>query len=104
MSKVNINSVLNCLWRYRYIIIICIGLLTTLVLSSDSVWNNFMRYTENARLQAEVDSFKAEYDAYTRELQLLDTDVEEVERIAREKHHMKRADEDLFLYIKEAKR
>lgn len=58
-------------------------------------------YGQLKALEQEQHFYDSEIKDMTQKLEYLDGNVEEIERIAREKYQMKRENEDIFIIIKE---
>ena len=65
-------------------------------LDENSFWNARLRRERIAVLQNELRLLRQKYEEDTRRYEML-SQRHELERVAREKYHMKRADEDIFV-------
>ena len=88
----------NYVRRYKYLVAIVIFLLIIGVLDENSLYVRYQRQVEIGNLKREIDTYKAEYDAETEQLNALENSPEAVERMARERYFMKRANEDLYVF------
>lgn len=97
------NSVSNAFnWCRRYISLPLIVIVAYIVFV---VYFNENSYSKSASLQAEIDRLEAEIKdnkdtmLYYQQLNKnLVTDAEALERVVREKYHMQRADEDVYVF------
>lgn len=87
--------------RYKYILTILFFLVVIGFVGEDSLWARHERKAEIDRLKMEYAAYQAQYDEDTRMLNELDSNPKAVERVARERYHMKRANEDVFLFVGE---
>jgi len=88
----------NFIRRYKYLVAIAIFLLIIGVLDENSFYVRYQRQVEIGNLKREIDKYQEEYDTETEQLHALENDPATVERIARERYLMKRANEDLFVF------
>ena len=89
----------NYIRRFKYLVAIFIFLLIVGVIDENSLWARYERQVEIGNLRQEIDKFQAQYDAETTQLEALNTDPSAVERMARERYYMKRANEDVFVFV-----
>lgn len=89
----------NYIRRHKYLVAILIFLLIVGVVDENSLWVRYDRQVEIGNLRREIDKFQALYDAETAQLEALNNDPSAVERMARERYFMKRADEDVFVFV-----
>lgn len=85
--------------RYKYLVAIVIFLLILGVLDENSLWVRYQRQVEISNLQREIDKYQAQYDAEKAQLEALENNPAAVERMARERYYMKRANEDVFVFM-----
>lgn len=94
-----VKSVLSWCRRYIRISFVLMVVILTYIMffSENSVMDNY-------RYQKEIDELKSEialnYDTlqyYQKQLNMLSTDPAMMERVAREKYHMQRENEDVFI-------
>jgi len=85
--------------HYKYVVAIGIFLLILGVLDENSLWVRYQRQVEISNLQREIDKYQAQYDAEKAQLEALENDPAAVERMARERYFMKRANEDVFVIM-----
>jgi cell division protein FtsB len=88
----------NYVRRYKYWVAIFIFLLIIGVLDENSLYVRYQRQVEIGNLKREIDKYQAEYDAETEQLNALENNRKAVERMARERYLMKRANEDLYVF------
>lgn len=87
--------------RYKYILTILFFLVVIGFVGDDCLWARHQRKLEIERLREEYAGYQQQYAEDTRMLNELETNPKAVERVARERYHMKRADEDVFLLVGE---
>lgn len=92
-------TIWNYIRRYKYLVAIIIFLLIVGVVDENSLWVRYERQVEIGNLRREIDKFQAQYDAETAQLEALNNDPSAVERMARERYYMKRANEDVFIFM-----
>lgn len=85
--------------RYKSVVAILIFLLIVGVLDENSLWVRYERLVEIGNLRREIDKFQAQYDAETAQLEALQSNPAAVERMARERYYMKRANEDVYVFM-----
>ena len=88
----------NYVRRYKYLVAIGIFLLIIGVVDENSLYVRFQRQAEIGNLKREIDKYQAEYDTQTEQLRALENDPAAVERMARERYFMKRANEDIYVF------
>lgn len=95
MGKV--NNVWAYLARHKYLITVVLGLLLVGVLDEHSFRKYMilqMRYNE---AKSELDTYVEQYKRDSVKLHALEANVKGVERVARERYFMKRANEDVYV-------
>ena len=96
MSKVHYAWQFVC--RHKYSITVLIIALIVGVVDEDSFLNRHPRRVRIDILQQEIQSYKRQYDEADAKIRDLESNPKAVENIARERYHMKRADEDVFVF------
>lgn len=99
MSK--IHSVWLFMRRHKYFLTILIIALIVGVVDEDSFLNRHPRRVRIDMLRQEITNYKNQYDEADRKIRELESNPKAVEKIARERYHMKRADEDVFVFVGE---
>ena len=94
MSK--LNSLWDFIARYKYFVVGAFIILIVGVLDENSFLNLCRRSERISQLRAEIENYKAQYQWADNQVRELESSPEAVEKIAREKFFMKRADEDVF--------
>ena len=88
-------------WCKRYIhvsfVLMVIVLGYVMLFSDNSVMDNYRYQKEIDRLKEEIALNTDTMEYYKQQLKLLSTEPEAMERIVREKYHMQRENEDIFL-------
>ena len=67
-------------------------------LDENSIVRRLAYYREETRLRGEIDKYRTEYEENTRRLNELAVDSGAIEQIAREKHLMKKPNEDIYVF------
>ena len=99
MSK--IHSVWLFMRRHKYFLTILIIALIVGVVDEDSFLNRHPRRVRIDMLRQEITNYKNQYDEADRKIRELESNPKAVEKIARERYHMKRANEDVFVFVGE---
>ena len=97
MSK--IHSVWLFMCRHKYFITFLIIALIVGVVDEDSFLNRHPRRVRIDMLRQEIANYKHQYDEADSKIRELESNPRAVEKIARERYHMKRADEDVFVFV-----
>lgn len=92
-----LESFLNLLGHYKYLITIVLGVLFVGVLSENSILKLMKLDMQKADLQEEIETYQKQDADSKRELQSLKTSPNAVEKVARERYFMKKDDEDVFV-------
>jgi cell division protein FtsB len=87
--------------RYKYVVTFLIIALIVGVVDEDSFLNRHPRRVRIEMLQQEIDNYKHQYNEADRKIRELENNPKAVEKIARERYHMKRANEDVFVFVGE---
>ena len=96
MSKIHSAWLFMC--RHKYILtVIIIGLIVGVV-DEDSFLNRHPRKVRIEILQQEIANYKRQYTEADNKIHELQTNPKAVEKIARERYYMKRANEDVFVF------
>lgn len=99
MSK--IHSVWLFIRRHKYIFTILLITLIVGVVDEDSFLNRQPRRQRIDMLRQEIANYKRQYNNADRKIRELESNPKAVEKIARERYHMKRANEDVFVFMDE---
>ncbi|MBP5258933.1 MAG: septum formation initiator family protein [Prevotella sp.] len=95
MSKINtFFSVLN---RFKYHLVIIISVIWIGFLDDTSVVKRIQNSYKIELLKEEIQEYETKYEDDIRKIDQLNSDARTVEKVAREKYFMKRADEDIFI-------
>lgn len=81
----------------KYAIVIIFAVVIVGFVDENSVYNHFKNLNKISDLQEEIDKYRAIYNRDQAQLYRLDNDPKAIEKIARERYFMKRADEDVFV-------
>ena len=96
MSK--IHSVWLFMCRHKYLLTIIIIALIVGVVDEDSFLNRHPRQVRIDMLRQEIANYKHQYEEADTKIHDLEQNPKAVEKIARERYHMKRANEDVFVF------
>lgn len=96
MSKIHSAWLFMC--RHKYILAVLIIALIVGVVDEDSFLNRHPRRVRIDMLQQEIANYKRQYTDADNKIHELQTNPKAVEKIARERYHMKRANEDVFVF------
>ena len=97
MSKIHYAWLFMC--RQKYFITILIIILIVGVVDEDSFMNRHPRQVRIGMLQQEIANYKSQYEEADKKIRDLENNPKAVEKIARERYHMKRANEDVFVFV-----
>ena len=99
MSKIHSAWLFMC--RHKYILAVLIIALIVGVVDEDSFLNRHPRRVRIGTLQQEIANYKRQYTEADNKIHDLENNPKAVEKIARERYHMKRANEDVFVLVNE---
>lgn len=88
----------NYVCRHKYMITILVFVLITGVLDDNSLIRRVSHWREIRELNTEIERYRSQYEEDSRALKELTSNPEALEKIAREKYKMKKADEDIFIF------
>jgi len=97
MSK--IHSVWHFMCKQKYLLTFIIIALIVGVVDEDSFLNRHPRRVRIEMLQQEIDNYKHQFTEADNKIKELENNPKAVEKIARERYHMKRANEDVFVIV-----
>ena len=83
--------------RYKYAVAFLVFMVIIGVVDENSLLVRYQRRVDIGNLKREINKYQQQYDDESARLQSLMTDPSAVEKLAREKYLMKRADEDVFV-------
>lgn len=87
--------------RHKYLIAIIVIALIVGVVDEDSFLNRHPRRVHIDMLRQEIANYKQQYEDADKKIRELENNPKAVEKIARERYHMKRANEDVFVFVGE---
>ena len=99
MSKIHSAWLIMC--KHKYFITILIIALIVGVVDEDSFLNRHPRRVRIDMLRQEIAHYKNQFNEADSKIRELETNNKAVEKIARERYLMKRADEDIFIFKNE---
>lgn len=88
----------NYVCRHKYMITILVLVLIIGVLDDNSLIRRVSHWREIRELNTEIERYRSQYEEDSRALKELTSNPEALEKIAREKYKMKKADEDIFIF------
>ncbi len=92
-----IGTFFSILSRYRYIIVIVSGVLLLGFVGENS-WMAHIRHQNTMnQLMDEIKAYEDQYRENTEKLNQLETDIEAIKAVGRERYFMKAANEDVFI-------
>lgn len=92
-----IGTFFSILSRYRYIIVIVSGVLLLGFVGENS-WMAHIRHQNTMnQLMDEIKDYEDQYRENTEKLNQLETDIEAIKAVGRERYFMKAANEDVFI-------
>lgn len=83
--------------RYRYIIVIVSGVLLLGFVGENSWMAHIRHQSTMNQLRDEIKAYEEQYHENTEKLNLLETDIEAIKAVGRERYFMKAANEDVFI-------
>ncbi|MBQ9285831.1 MAG: septum formation initiator family protein [Bacteroidaceae bacterium] len=83
--------------RYKYAVAFLVFMIIIGLVDENSLLVRYERRMDISNLKREIGKYQQQYDEESARLQSLMTDPAAVEKLAREKYLMKRADEDVFV-------
>lgn len=92
-----ISFIYNFLSRYKYYIVIVIGVILVGFVGDNSLYRNVVLEYEIMDLKSEIERYNAIYESDKKQLRDLERNPNNIERIARERYFMKADDEDIFV-------
>ena len=99
MSK--IHSVWLFMRKHKYLLTFILIVLIVGVVDEDSFLNRHPRRVRIDMLRQEIANYKRQYDEADKKIVDLENNPKAVEKIARERYHMKRPNEDVFVLVGE---
>ena len=99
MSKIHSAWLFMC--KHKYLLTILLIVLIVGVVDEDSFLNRHPRRVRIDMLKQEIVNYKNQYKDADSKIREIETNPKAVEKIARERYHMKRADEDVFVFVGE---
>lgn len=94
---IGLNSVARLLERYKYLIVIVVGVALVGFVDEDSIMHRIQLGLQISDLQNQIDELNEQNQRDTRRLQELNRDPRSIEKIAREHYFMKADDEDIYV-------
>lgn len=91
------QQILQVLGRYKYLIVIVLGVLIVGFVDENSFYQRYKHGNEISSLKQEIKKYSDIYTNDTAKLNQLDRNPKAVEKIARERYFMKSDDEDIFV-------
>lgn len=99
MSKIHSAWLFMC--KHKYMVAFILIVLIVGVVDQDSFLNRHPRRVRIDMLRKEIANYKQQYTEADTKIRELESNPKAVEKIARERYHMKRANEDVFVFVGE---
>lgn len=97
-----LSSIVSRLWRYRIAFITLLFVLGAGIFDDRSVYHILRLSYENNELKADIAQYEQQYKEDSRALRLMDKSPEAVEKVARVKLFMKKANEDVYVVVNDS--
>ncbi len=81
----------------KYVVVVVVGIVIVGLMDENSVRGHLNNKQKINELKEEIEYHRRNHERDESQLRALDTDPKTVEKIARERYFMKRADEDIFV-------
>ena len=95
------NKILSKLYRstwLKYAIVTLLAVVFIGFVDENSIWHHFKNQRQISDLQDEIKRQTSQYDRDRKKIKMLDSNPKAIEKIARERYYMKRANEDVFVF------
>ena len=99
MSKIHSAWLFMC--KHKYLLTVLLIVLIVGVVDEDSFLNRHPRRVRIDMLQQEIANYKRQFTEADNKIHELESNSKAVEKIARERYHMKRPNEDVFVFDEE---
>lgn len=99
---VSLSSLVARIWRYRIAFLTLLFVLGAGIFDDRSIYHILLITAENAELKANIAEYERQYADDSRALRLMDRSPEAVEKVARVKLFMKKANEDVYIVVDDA--
>lgn len=96
-----INRLGNIPYVNRYSVTLFFFVVWILFFDSNSFVNRFIAYRRQCKVNEQIEKYQKELDDNKALLDVLEADVDELERYAREEYGMKRKNEDVYIIREE---
>jgi len=97
----NFRNLLQWIWHYRFPAVLLLFFIFAGFLGDFSFYQYWSLKRQNAELSERIAQYHKEYDSDSRELHLLETSEEAVEKVARVNLLMKNENEDVYVVVEE---
>ncbi len=98
----SVSNIVSRIWRYRIAFVITLFVLGAGIFDEHSVLNILLLTNSNNELRHDIAEFEKQYQEDSRALQLMDNSPEAVEKVARVKLFMKKANEDVYVVVNDS--
>ena len=98
----SVSNIVSRIWRYRIAFVIALFVLGAGIFDENSVLNILLLTNSNNELRHDIAEFEKQYQEDSRALQLMDNSPEAVEKVARVKLFMKKANEDVYVVVNDS--
>ena len=97
----NFRNLLQWIWHYRFPAVFLLFFIFAGFLGDFSFYQYWSLKRQNAELSERIAQYHKEYDSDSRELHLLETSEEAVEKVDRVNLLMKNENEDVYVVVEE---
>ena len=97
----NFRNLLQWIWHYRFPAVFLLFFIFAGFLGDFSFYQYWSLKRQNAELNERIAQYHKEYDSDSRELHLLETSEEAVEKVASVNLLMKNENEDVYVVVEE---
>lgn len=96
-----IRKAWNWISGHKYIVTLGIFFLIIGLLDENNYIRRFKHWREISNLEKEIQHYRKLYEEDNQQLQDINSNPRELEKVAREKYFMKRADEDIYVFSRD---
>lgn len=97
-----LKSFLHFIAHHKYATTIVVFVVLIVWLDSNSLYNRYILYREQRRIEEQINAYSAQYERDTKLYHELQHDPNAAVRIARERYYMKNDNEDVYVFEDEA--
>lgn len=93
-----IGKVWSYIRGHKYLVTIAIFVLIIGVFDENNLIQRIKHHSEMHELNTEIEHYRKQYEENNRQLKEITSNPRELEKVAREKYLMKKADEDIYIF------